>query len=256
MPLAGMIYDGPSVFAQFPTPFADPYTEEVREMVHNARAVAVNILGPRDAYEKTHYLSRTHGTDYKVTKIKAHKVAFLRIGAIDDSDGAILAVRWIIGIAAFLLGNVSAPLMGDDFALRRIAKEEYQRVDRELDCITEYHHCKRRHRVAKSITEMLLNERKVFQILRRNAEVILVLRVALLISTSLALGGAIVVGYELLFFGAMGMFLTTSALLLKTGFDSQAYQVRQVAQQVRRHVDYLLAVNWWTRTSNMHYPIP
>ena len=255
MPSFGMTYDGPSIFARFPQPFSDPYSEEVREMVHHARAVAVNILGPRDSYEKTHYLSRSQGVDYKVTKIKAHKIAFLRIGAAEEEDGAILAVRWIIGIAAFLLGNVSAPLMGDDFSLRRIAKEEYQRVDRELERITEFHQCKHRYRVAKSITEMLLNERKVFQVLRRNAEVILVLRIALLISTSLALGGAIVVGYELLFFGAVGMFTTTSALLLKTGFDSQAYQVREAARQMRKHVDYLLSVSWWTQTSGRHYPI-
>ncbi len=120
------------------------------------------------------------------------------------------------GHGIVFLWKLSAPLTGHDLSLRRFAASELIRVDEELETLQKFRQYIRRDKVAKAIAEMLFHERKIFSILKRNAEIALALRIILLITALLGFVGAVGVVPEVLLFGAGGMFLTASVMLLKT----------------------------------------
>ncbi len=246
----------PSIYKMIPTLFwGSPFNEEITDILRGARSVAVNVLGPRDDYEKQTFLYRAKGPGRKI-KFKAHKVLFLQFGRDSDMDtaGVGFAARWIVGVASVLLGNVTAPMSGEDLSIRRVAVSELNRISSELESIQKYRQVQRRDTVAKVVTELLMHEQKVFSILKRNAEIVLALRIFLLLSAGVALMGAVTGSSHFIVAGTVGLFVSTSVVLVKAGFDSSYYHVRKEAKEMRRYVDYLLGVHWLTGGSSEYYP--
>ncbi len=241
----------PSLYQHLPPLVSlTPFREDVEDMITGALSVAVNTIGSNDPQERKKYVQKTGaGTEKK--KWKAHRMLFV-YGA-EETGG--FGFRWIVGMASFFFGSLSAPLTGHDLSLRRFAATELARVDEELNTLRKFTQYLRHDKVAKALTEMLFHERKVFVILKRNAEIALTMRIILLITALMGFVGAVGVLPNVLVIGAAGMFFTASVMLLKTGFDSSAFQVRREAHEMRRYIDYLRRVNWLTGTWRLSYPL-
>ncbi len=239
-----------SLYNTLPSFWGSPFQQEVSEMISGARSVAVNVLGATSEKERRMYLHKS-SHQHRKQKFKAHKMLFV-YGA---DEGAGFGLRWIVGVASFLFGNLSAPLTGGDLAIRRFAVSELTRVDEELAGLGSYSQYQRRDTVAKALAEMLFHERKIFLILKRNAETALFFRIILIITAVMGFLGALGIA-DLILTGAVGMFGTGCIMLVKTGLDSTALQVRREAEELRRYVDYLLGASWLTGTARGHYPSP
>ncbi len=243
------------MYSVLPHVFDPPYKPEVSDMVSASLSVAVNILGPRNNSEKRLYTDESGQGPVK-DRFKAHKMLFV-YGAHEDSaqeEGMGFGIRWIVGVGAFMLGNVSAPLTGQDLSLRRFAVSEMQRIDGEMEQLVGYRQYRRRTDVAKGFTEMLLHERHIFVILKRNAESALFLRITLIVTSTLTFAGAFLGLPTILMVGTVGVFSSGCVMLLKTGFDSTAFQIRQEAAAMLRFTDYVAQVRWLTGSSRYAYP--
>lgn len=240
-----------SLFSPWPRISGQPFGEDVSEILNGALSVVVNILGPRDASEQTLYLENNGGQDRK-NKFKAHKVLF-NYGSHHsrDTDAIGFGLRWIIGVASFMLGNLSAPLASQDLSMRRFAVAESGRIDKDLE------HCKRygEHPIAVNLVELLKQERQIFSIVKRNAEITLGFRIGLVATAALSFIGAIFALPDILLFGSIGMFGFTCAMLLKAGSDSTAFLIRHKASEMRRYLDYFHSVSWWWKGATIGAPI-
>lgn len=243
------------MFSMWPGIFSLPYTTEASDIVNSSISVAVNILGPRNDAEARLYTDKTGQGPVK-DRFKAHKMLFVygahEGGGQDDVIG--FGIRWIIGIGSFMLGNLSAPLTGQDLSMRRFAVTEIQTIDEEMQQLMSYSQYRRRTDAAKGFTEMLLHKRHIFVIIKHNAEAALFLRIVLIVTSSLAFTGALINMPNMLMIGTVGMFGSACAMLLKTGFDSTAFQIRQEAAVMRRFADYVSNVHWSTGSSSLPYP--
>lgn len=239
-----------SMYPFLPSFWGSPFNQEIDEVISGARSVSVNVLGSRSEKEQRMYLQKSSRQPSK-RKFRAHKMLFV-YGA-DEAVG--FGLRWIVGVASFMFGSVSAPVTGHDLERRRFAVSELSRIEEEFRVLGRTSQYQRRDPVANAMAEMLFHERKIFQIIKSNAETILFIRIVLLISAAIGFLGALGVA-DVVLIGAVGMFSTACVMVLKMGLDATAFHVRREAGEMRRYVDFLLNVRWITGDSSAHYPAP
>jgi hypothetical protein len=246
---------GLSMWSSLPSFWHLPFRQEVVDVINSARSVAVNILGPKTEAERRLFLQEPEVVHRK-DKFKAHKMLFVYGADTYSNDGIGFGVRWIVGVASFLLGNLSAPLTGSDLSLRRFAASEICRINNELQDLKQYPQYQKKSSFARAVEGMLEHEKRVFKIIRGNAEVTLMLRITMVVAAIASFAGAMLSAPDLLVGGTVILFASSSGMLIKTGFDSTAFQIRREASIMRGYLDYLLSANWFTGFSKSSYPMP
>jgi hypothetical protein len=250
------ISPGTSMWTLLPRWWQIPFKDEVVESINGARSVAVNILGPKSEPERRLFLQPPE-IDMRKDKFKAHKMLFVYGAESSGGDDALgFGTRWIVGVASFMLGNISAPLTGSDLSWRRFAVGELARVDEELADLSQYRQHQKRSLVAKATAEMLMHERRIFSIIKMSAEMTLVLRITLVVTAVISFTGAMLTLPNLVVMGSVGMFGSACVMLLKTGFDSTSFQIRREASVMRRYLDYVLNASWFFGVPASSYPNP